>query len=60
MPDFPTLASGLYVISQSEIGRDYRPRYFAGLVYALIPVLVIFSCFSDVIMKNLSIGGLKG
>ena len=60
MPDFPTLASGLYVISQSEIGRDYRPRYFAGLVYTLIPVLTMFCCFSDVIMKNLSIGGLKG
>lgn len=60
MPDYPTLASGLYVISQSEVGRDYRPVYFAGLVYTLIPVLVIFCCFSNVIMKNLSIGGLKG
>lgn len=61
MPDYPTLASGLYQVEQS-FTRDNAnyPAYFAGLVLATIPVVTVFACFSDVIMKNFSVGGLKG
>ncbi len=61
MPDYPTLASGLYKVEQS-FTRDNAnfPAYFAGLVLATIPVVAVFAAFSDVIMKNFSVGGLKG
>ena len=36
------------------------PANFAGLVLAVVPVIVVFSCCSDTIMKNFTMGGLKG
>ena len=61
MPDYPTLASGIYKI-QLSIKRDGTkyPEYFAGLVIAVLPILVLFSVFSDTIMSNFTVGGLKG
>ena len=61
MPDHPTLASGLYVVEQS-IRRDglKYPEYFAGLIIAIVPILILFSVFSETIMSNFSVGGLKG
>ena len=58
LPSYPTLASGLYVLDL--VMRDQRPVYFAGLVIMLVPLLVVFSAFSDVIMGNFTVGGLKG
>ena len=60
MPSYPTLASGLYNMGQTLEGKTDRPKYYAGLVISTIPVIVIFASFSDVIMKNFSVGGLKG
>ena len=61
LPDYPTLASGVYGI-QLTLQRDglKYPEYFAGLIIAIVPVLVLFSVFSDTIMSNLTVGGLKG
>lgn len=58
LPSYPTLGSGLYVLELQM--RDQRTVYFAGLVIMLVPVLTIFTVFSDVFMGNLSVGGLKG
>lgn len=60
LPDFPTLASGLYKIELSITRGGNYPIYFAGILLSLVPVLVLFTCCSNVIMKNLSVGGLKG
>ncbi len=60
MPSYPTLASGLYNIGQSTEGKADRPKYYAALVISTVPVIVVFASFSDVIMKNFSVGGLKG
>ncbi len=60
LPDFPTLASGLYRIELNITRGGNYPIYFAGILLSLIPVLVLFACCSNVIMKNLSVGGLKG
>ena len=60
MPDYPTLASGIYKISKSMTRVGNYPQYFAGLVVSIIPVIILFTAFSDVIMKNFTIGGLKG
>ena len=60
LPDYPTLASGLYRIQKSFTRSGDYPSYYAGLVVATIPVLVVFAAFSDTIMNNFSVGGLKG
>lgn len=58
LPSFPTLAVGIYKV-QEQFEAD-KPVYFAALVISVIPVISVFIAFSDVIMNNLSIGGLKG
>ncbi len=60
LPNFPTIASGLYGVSRTLPREGYSTAYFAALVISLIPVLITFCCFSDVIMKNFAVGGLKG
>ncbi|MBR2024081.1 MAG: carbohydrate ABC transporter permease [Clostridia bacterium] len=60
LPDYPTVASGLYIIEQSFTRSGDYPSYFAGLVLSTIPVIIVFASCSDVIMKNFSVGGLKG
>ena len=60
LPSFPTIASGMYLVRESMIRTGKDPIYFAAVVLSVIPVLVLFICFSDTIMKNMSIGGLKG
>lgn len=58
-PSHPNVAYGLYLVS-NELTRGDMPSYFAALVLSALPVLVLFAVFSDKIMKNYSIGGLKG
>ena len=60
LPDFPTIASGMYGVSRTLPRSGNTPAYYAALVISIMPVLVLFSCFSDTIMKNFSVGGLKG
>ncbi|MCL2751265.1 MAG: ABC transporter permease subunit, partial [Firmicutes bacterium] len=60
LPSYPTIASGLYEI-QYLFERDARlPLYFAALIISIIPVLTLFALFSGKIMKNMTVGGLKG
>ena len=60
LPSHPTVASGIYTLTNSlERDADW-PALFAALILSFIPVLILFAIFSDRIMKNLSIGGLKG
>lgn len=59
MPSTPTVAVGLYFLS-NNVTRFGRPMYYAGLIMSLIPIIVLYSISADKMMKNLSIGGLKG
>ncbi len=59
MPSTPTVASGLYYISLN-IDRFGRPLYYAGLIFSIVPVVIIYSFTAGSMMKNLSIGGIKG
>ncbi len=59
MPSTPTVASGLYKISLYMTDNG-RPLYYAGLIISIIPILVLYGFMSGSMMKNLSIGGLKG
>lgn len=60
LPDFPTMASGIYRIKLTFTRGGNYPAYYAGLLVSTIPVVALFVCFSDVIMKNFTVGGLKG
>lgn len=59
LPSFPNIASGLYYV-EDILTRGFMPIYYAALIIAVVPVLIIFSAFSDIIMKNFTMGGLKG
>lgn len=58
MPSTPPVAMGLYGISLS-IEND-KPIYYSALVISMIPVLIIYGFMAEGMMKNLTIGGLKG
>jgi ABC-type glycerol-3-phosphate transport system permease component len=34
--------------------------YYAALFISMVPVIVVFAIFAEQIMKNMSVGGLKG
>ena len=60
LPSYPTLATGLYLY-ESDITRAVNyPLYFTGLFISILPILTLFIFFQDVIMRNVTIGGLKG
>lgn len=59
LPSSPTVASGLYTLSL-YMSRHGKPLYYAGLIISVIPVLIVYGIMSGSMMKNLSIGGLKG
>ena len=60
MPDYPTLASGIYSIQKSMTRNGNYPQYFAGFVVSSVPVIAVDAGFSDMIMTNFTVGGLKG
>ena len=60
LPSFPTIASGMYGVSRTLPRQGYSTVYFAALVITMLPILILFTCFSNVIMKNFAVGGLKG
>ena len=60
-PSYPNLAAGLYTLGvQIDKAGGNRPRYWCGLIIASIPPLVLFGFSSDLIFKNMALGGLKG
>lgn len=60
LPDYPNLAAGIYGIKLSLKRNGNVPVYYAGLIVSIIPVIAIFVGFSDTIMSNFTVGGLKG
>lgn len=60
LPSHQTLASGLYIFRAVQTRSVNYPMYFAGLFVSMVPIIVLFSIFSDIIMTNVSVGGLKG
>lgn len=60
LPSFPTVASGMYLVSNTLQRTGRSPIYFAGLVISMIPVLILFAAFGNKMMNSVSIGGLKG
>jgi raffinose/stachyose/melibiose transport system permease protein/N-acetylglucosamine transport system permease protein len=59
-PSYPTLASGMFLIAPSLLRDGRAPIYYAGLLISLIPIITLFMFFAGKIMRNISVGGLKG
>ena len=59
LPSYPTLASGLYTFQANSQRLVNWPVYYAGLLISLIPVLVLFAFCSDIMMRNMNVGGIK-
>jgi len=59
----PTLATGLYQFSDKMIfavGDASQTVYFAGILLASLPVVLLVIAFHEKIMENVSAGGIKG
>lgn len=60
LPTHPTISFGLYDLSNSlSQGLNNVPMRMAGVYIVMIPMLILFIVFSDKLMGNLSMGGLK-
>ena len=59
MPSYPTVAAGLYHV-YLDLFKDFPTVYYAALFLSMIPILIVFAIFSEQIMQNMSVGGLKG
>ncbi len=59
MKAYPNLAWGIYAYYEvSTYGAD-TPGYFAGVILALLPILILFVAFQNTIMEKVYFGGLK-
>jgi ABC-type glycerol-3-phosphate transport system permease component len=64
-PGYPTLAYGVYYMSQNTSGENNGlvgtslPSRVAGCMILVLPLLVLFIACKNVILGNLSMGGLK-
>lgn len=60
LSDYPTLAMGLFRLENASLTINNKPVYFAAVLISVIPIFMLFVLFSQKIMANVSIGGLKG
>ena len=60
MPQIPTLAYGLYIYESNMKYLGNQPVYFAGVLLAVVPCLVLFCVFQNTIMQTVHLGGIKG
>ncbi|MBQ9709284.1 MAG: carbohydrate ABC transporter permease [Clostridia bacterium] len=60
-PDKVTVALGLYGLqSANSYGKISYPQLFAAMMISTIPVIVIYGCAQKFIIKNTTLGGIKG
>ena len=60
LPSYPTIMTGIYQFETSMTYAANYPVLFAGIIISVIPILILFVLFSDKLMTNISVGGLKG
>lgn len=60
LPEYPTIAYGLYQYEAASMRALNYPVYFAGLILTAIPSVILYAVFQDKIMTSMNIGGLKG
>lgn len=57
----PNLAYGLYMFNtESMYISNSKPVFFSAAVISAIPIIVLYACTQNLIMTNMTAGGLKG
>lgn len=56
----PFLSTGLRTLSAEATNRGYYVEMYAAMIVAMLPIIILFSCCHDVILKNTVLGGIKG
>lgn len=57
----PNLAYGLYMFNMdSRYAEESKPVYFAAAVISSVPIIVLYACTQNLILENMTAGGLKG
>ncbi|MBQ8686126.1 MAG: carbohydrate ABC transporter permease [Clostridia bacterium] len=59
-PSRPTAALGLYYFNRNTTTSAHETMLLTGCMLVSIPVIVIFLIFSEKLMGNISMGGIKG
>ena len=60
MRDYPNLAYGMYLFKDDNFASGGKPVYFAAAAISCIPVIILYSCSQELILTNMTTGGLKG
>lgn len=61
MRDYPNLAYGMYLFKDNTfLVKDSMPIYFAAAVISCIPVIILYASTQELILTNMTTGGLKG
>ena len=61
LPSYPTIAYGMFLFQKgSSYSEHGEVVYFASLVMAALPGVLLYTFFQGTIIKNISVGGLKG
>lgn len=64
LPSYPTISVGInaiiFEVRNSSTDRNNFPLMFASMIISIVPIVVLFASFQKVIMKNMSVGGIKG
>ena len=59
--NFPNLAYGLYLFQKtSQYESNSQGLYYAALVFTALPGVLLYVFFQNFVVKNVSIGGIKG
>ena len=61
---YPTLGYGMYLFDYNGQGvyliDGGRPVYFAAAMWSALPMICLYGASQNLILKNMSVGGLKG
>lgn len=61
LPSHYTISYGVYVMSNTVVtGLSTAPIKMAACAIMIIPTVILFICFKEKLMGNLSMGGIKG
>ena len=60
MRDYPNLAYGMYLFNGNNFAVGGKPVYFAAAVISCIPVIILYASTQNLILTNMTTGGLKG
>ena len=59
LPDYQTLAVGIYRWQQIAGQNGGTPVYMAALVISIIPVIILYACFQKTLLSSSLGGGIK-